>query len=445
VDWLEEEGCGQGSVRYKLRDWLFSRQRYWGEPFPLIELEDGGIEPVPEDALPVELPDIDDYRATADGEPALARAEDWLRVTSKDGRPARRPVHTMPQWAGSCWYYLRFISPRLDTAGWERDEEKYWMPVDLYVGGAEHAVLHLLYARFWQHVLYDLGYVSSPEPFKKLVNQGMIHHTSYRDEKGRYHYWEDVEERDGEWFVKGTDILVETRREKMSKSRYNVVTPDAMCEQYGADALRLYELFMGPIEDANDWDTSGVPGMRRFLDRVWRLVWDDRNDRMSEQIVEGDSDDVDLERALHSAIKKVSDSIESLRFNTAISEMMIFVNEATKSESIPRAWIETFLKFLSPFAPHVAEELWQRLGHDEDLLQEVWPTHDASKLRTDTITLAVQVDGKLRCTVEVPADVEKEDVMKAARAHEKVSEILRGRTLEREIYVPGRLVNLVTK
>jgi leucyl-tRNA synthetase len=306
-------------------------------------------------------------------------------------------------------------------------------------------VLHLLYARFWQHVLYDLGYVSSPEPFKKLVNQGMIHHTSYRDEKGRYHYREDVEERDGEWFVKGTDIVVETRREKMSKSRYNVVTPDAMCEQYGADALRLYELFMGPIEDANDWDTSGVPGMRRFLDRVWRLVWDDRNDRMSEQIVEGDSDDVDLERALHRAIKKVSDSIESLRFNTAISEMMIFVNEATKSESMPRAWIEAFLKILSPFAPHLAEELWQRVGHDEDLLQEGWPTHYASKLRTDTITVAVQIDGKLRGTVEVPSTHEKEDVVKAARALEKVSEILRGRILEREIYVPGRLVNLVTK
>jgi leucyl-tRNA synthetase len=319
------------------------------------------------------------------------------------------------------------------------------MPVDLYVGGAEHAVLHLLYARFWQYVLYDLGYVSSPEPFKKLVNQGMIHHTSYRDEKGKYHYREDVEERNGEWFIRGSDIVLETRREKMSKSRYNVVTPDAMCEEYGADALRLYELFMGPIEDANDWDTSGVPGMRRFLDRVWRLVWDDRNDRMSKQIAEGDSDDVDLERQLHRAIKKVSDSIESLRFNTAISEMMIFVNEATKAECLPRTWVETFLKILSPFAPHVAEELWLRLGNDEDLLKEKWPTQDASKLRTDTITLAVQVDGKLRGTVEVPTTFDKEDVMKAVRAHEKVSEFLRSRTVEREIYVPGRLVNLVTK
>jgi leucyl-tRNA synthetase len=231
----------------------------------------------------------------------------------------------------------------------------------------------------------------------------------------------------------------------MSKSRYNVVTPDAMCEEHGADALRLYELFMGPIEDANDWDTSGVPGMRRFLDRVWRLVWDDRNDRISEQIVESDSGDVAVERALHRAIKKVTESVASLRFNTALAEMMIFVNEATKSERVPREWVENFLKILLPFAPHVTEELWQRMGHDEDLLQERWPTHDPSKLRTDTITLAVQVDGKLRCTVEVPTDVEKEDVMNAVRAHEKVSEILRGRTLEREIYVPGRLINLVTK
>jgi leucyl-tRNA synthetase len=273
LSWLEQHAYGRRSVRYKLRDWLFSRQRYWGEPFPLIELEDGTIEPVPESDLPVLLPDLEDYRATEDGQPALARAEDWVHVTTREGKRARRPLHTMPQWAGSCWYYLRFISPHLETAPWEKAEEAYWMPVDLYVGGAEHAVLHLLYARFWHHVLFDLGWVSTREPFLRLVNQGMIHHTSYRDRKGKYYYHDEVEEREGKRYVKGSDEPVEGRREKMSKSRYNTVNPDAICEEYGADALRLYELFIGPIEDANDWDSAGVAGMRRFLDRLWRLVW----------------------------------------------------------------------------------------------------------------------------------------------------------------------------
>ena len=444
VEWLERNQQGRRAVRYRLRDWLFSRQRYWGEPFPLMELEDGTFETVPETELPVELPDLEDYGATKDGRPALARAEDWVNITNKDGKPARRPLHTMPQWAGSCWYYLRFINPRLDTKPWDPDEEKYWMPVDLYVGGAEHAVLHLLYARFWHHVLHDLGLVSTPEPFQRLVNQGMIHHTSYRDERGKHYYQKEVEERNGKWYAKETNATVEPRREKMSKSRYNVVSPDDMCEKYGADALRLYELFMGPIEDANDWDTSGVPGMRRFLERVWRLVWDDRAGRLQDHLVEGPVDNAELERRLHSAIKKVTEAIENLRFNTAISEMMIFVNEAVKSDQISKEWMEQFLKTLCPFAPHIAEELSQKLGHDVGLVDADWPEYDETKLAVDSVTIAVQVDGKLRGTVVVRPETSRDEVLQEARLSPKVMEMLHGRTVRNEIYVPGRLVNFVT-
>jgi leucyl-tRNA synthetase len=445
VEWLVHHERGRRAVRYRLRDWLFSRQRYWGEPFPLMELEDGTIETIPETQLPVELPDLEDYSATEDGRPALARADDWVRIMDKNGKPALRPIHTMPQWAGSCWYYLRFISPRLETHPWDPDEERYWMPVDLYVGGAEHAVLHLLYARFWHLVLYDLGLVSTPEPFQRLVNQGMIHHTSYRDGRGKYYYREEVEERDNEWRVKETHEAVEARREKMSKSRFNVVSPDDMCGRYGADALRLYELFMGPIEDANDWDTSGVPGMRRFLERIWRLVWDDREDRLRDHLVDGPVDNVAVDRQLHSAIKKVADSVESLRFNTAISEMMIFVNQAVRAELVSKEWMETFLKILCPFAPHIAEELWQKLGHEVGLIDAVWPEYDEAKLAVETVTIAVQVDGKLRGTVVVRSEANQEEAVKEARLSPKVAESLEGRTLRKEIYVPGRLLNFVTK
>jgi leucyl-tRNA synthetase len=318
------------------------------------------------------------------------------------------------------------------------------MPVDLYVGGAEHAVLHLLYARFWHHVLFDIGWVSTPEPFERLVNQGMIHHTSYRDERGKYHYRGDVEEKEGKWVVKGSGEPVEVRREKMSKSRYNTVSPDSMCEEYGADALRLYELFMGPIEDANDWESSGVAGMRRFLDRFWRLVWDDRSNRIHRRVVEEPIRNDTVERALHSAIKKVTESVESLRFNTAISEMMVFVNEATQAEELARDWMKSFIKILFPFAPHITSEVWRRLGHEGDLMHEDWPAYDEDKLAVETITLAVQIDGKLRATIEVPANVREEDALAAAKADEKVQRFLRDRTVRREVYVPDRLVNLVT-
>jgi len=434
IEWLEQNNHGKGAIRYRLRDWLFSRQRYWGEPFPIVIDEDGNPKLIPESDLPVELPELAEFKPTPDGQPPLARAQEWVKTTDPEtGKPALRETNTMPQWAGSCWYYLRFISPTLDTAAWDAEEEKYWMPVDLYVGGAEHAVLHLLYARFWHQVLYDAGHVSTPEPFQRLVNQGMVHDYSYKDDAGKYYYPEQVEEREGTWYVKDSDRQVTRRLEKMSKSRYNVVNPDDMCEQYGADALRLYELFMGPLEDGVEWETSGVAGTRRFLDRVWRLKIDD-----SAGI------NADVDRALHAAIKKVSQGVKSLRFNTAISEMMVFCNEATKVGSVTKAQMDAFVRVLSPFAPHLCEEMWQQtLGHTDSLTYAAWPEWDEAKLVADTITLAVQVCGKMRGTIEVAADISKDDAIAAAKADEKVAKFIEGKTMRREIYVPGRLINLV--
>jgi leucyl-tRNA synthetase len=322
------------------------------------------------------------------------------------------------------------------------------MPVDLYVGGSEHATLHLLYARFWHKVLYDCGLVSTAEPFQRLVHQGMIHDWSYRADSGKYYGRDEVEQRGDKWFVKGSDVAVERKLEKMSKSKQNVVNPDDMCAEYGADALRLYELFMTPLEDGGEWETSGVAGTRRFLDRVWRLVVETDGDasdtgKLNPKLVDGDEGDRDVKRALHAAIKKVTDSVDQLRFNTAIAEMMVFVNEATKAASVPRAWMETFVKILSPFAPHLAEELWQRLGHADSLAFEAWPAFDQSALAVDTITLAVQIAGKMRGTIEVPADVSEKAAIEAAKADPKIARFLEGKTIRREIYVPGRLVNLV--
>ncbi len=443
IEWLEAEGHGKGTIQYRLRDWLFSRQRYWGEPFPIIDTDEG-VKVLPEDALPVLLPELDAYRPTEDGRPPLARAAEWVQTVDPDtGRPAQRETNTMPQWAGSCWYYLRFISPNDTTQAWDPEEERYWMPVDLYVGGAEHAVLHLLYARFWHKVLYDLGLVSTAEPFQRLVNQGMIHAHSYRDERGRFYYPEEVEERDGAFVVKADGTAVNQKLEKMSKSRYNVVNPDDMCREFGADAMRLYELFMGPLEDGAIWETAGVSGTRRFLDRVWRLVVDLHSGERASGLVDGTVADRDLERALHGAIKKVTESVASLRFNTAISEMMIFVNEATKAERVGVAQIEALLKILSPFAPHLCEELYARLGHTEGLAYAPWPTWDESKLTVDTITVAVQVNGKVRGQIEVAVDADQATVLAAAKADENVARYLAGGALRREIYVAGRLVNLV--
>ncbi|HVV84755.1 MAG TPA: leucine--tRNA ligase [Kofleriaceae bacterium] len=458
IAWLAARGLGEKSVRYRLRDWLFSRQRYWGEPFPTIELADGTVKVLPESSLPVVLPELDAFKPTPDGRPPLARAEAWLHTTDPStGAPAARDTNTMPQWAGSCWYYLRFLSPHARDVAWEPAEETYWMRggaggpeplggVDLYVGGSEHATLHLLYARFWHKVLYDCGLVSTKEPFQRLFHQGMIHKPSFRDARGKYYFDHEVEQVGGRWLVKETGDAVEVRSEKMSKSKYNVVNPDDMCDEFGADALRLYELFMGPLEDGTDWATDGVSGCRRFLDRAWRLLAGDEESGTASKVTDevGDRPELrEVERALHAAIKHVTESVDNLRLNTAISSLMVFVNEATRVGEVPKAWFEQFVTILAPFAPHLGEELWQRLGHAESITYAPWPAFDEAKLRRDTMTIAVQVAGKLRGTVEVPTDASQDAILAAAKADPKVQEFLAGKPLRREIYVPGRLVNLV--
>ncbi|MEO6776770.1 MAG: leucine--tRNA ligase [Kofleriaceae bacterium] len=472
IAWLVEHDRGEGTIRYRLRDWLFSRQRYWGEPFPLIELGDGTVKPVPLADLPVRLPELADYKPTADGRPPLARATEWLKTTDPDtGLPATRETNTMPQWAGSCWYYLRFISPTRDDVAWDREEENYWMPVDLYVGGAEHAVLHLLYARFWHKVLFDAGLVSTKEPFQRLVNQGMVHKGSFHDPVNRKHYsFDEVEDRShkivdgkpldpktdnlgrlsqGDWYAKGTEIKLETKLDKMSKSRYNVVNPDDMCREYGADAMRLYELFMGPVEDGVEWETNGVSGTRKFLDRVWRLLVVPADPPATVETLgtkvrdDAATDNKPLERVLHAAIKKVTQAVGDMRFNTAIAEMMVFVNEATKAPEIPRPWFEMFVKLLSPFAPHLCEEIWQRLGHTTTIAYEPWPLADESKLVRETLKIGIQVGGKLRSEIEVPADATQETILAAAKADDKIQPFIAGKEIKREVYVKGRLVNLV--
>jgi leucyl-tRNA synthetase len=439
IAWLEDNTLGQGTVRFKLRDWLFSRQRYWGEPFPIYH-KDGQSHLVPRSELPVELPQIDEYKPTRDGLPPLARAKDWLHY-----KGGTRETNTMPQWAGSCWYYLRFLSPDRTDVAWDAGEEKYWMPVDLYVGGSEHAVLHLLYARFWHKVLYDAGYVSTKEPFQRLFHQGMIHKTSFRDPaSGKYHTDTELEERAGAWYVKGTDVVVETKLDKMSKSRYNVVNPDDMAAEFGADAMRMYELFMGPLEDGVEWKTDGVAGTRRFLDRTWRLLVDPETDTLTTKVsTDAPETNRELERKLHVAIKRVTESVTDLRFNTAISSMMELVNEATVTPQIPRAWFEMLVKILSPFAPHVAEELWQRLGHRSSIAYAPWPPFDEAKLTRALLKLGVQVNGKTRGEIEVPADADEASVLAVARSDAKIAPLLDGKPLKREIYVRGRLVNFV--
>ncbi|MGH9464244.1 MAG: leucine--tRNA ligase, partial [Thermoanaerobaculia bacterium] len=365
IRWLEEHAKGRRRVEYKLRDWLFSRQRYWGEPFPIVHLPDGEICPLPESVLPVELPSIDEYRPTDDGRPPLARApQTWLSVTLPDGRVGQRETNTMPQWAGSCWYYLRYLDPRNDREIFSREAERYWMPVDLYIGGVEHAVLHLLYARFWHKVLFDCGLVSTPEPFQRLFNQGMILAYSYQDARGKYYDSRQVVERAGRFFA--GDVELTAQVEKMSKSKSNVFSPDEIIDQHGADAMRLYELFMGPLEAQKPWQMAGVEGVRRFLERVWRLVVEERSGELSARVTEAPAQsEPELHRLLHKTIQKVLADTEALAMNTAISQMMIFVNAATQAATLPREILETFLRVLAPYAPHLAEESWSRLGHQE--------------------------------------------------------------------------------
>ena len=403
IEWLEEKGIGERSVNYRLRDWNFSRQRYWGEPFPLIHKKDGEVAPLSYDELPLELPQVESYEPTGTGESPLAGITEWVEVKDPEtGEVVLRETNTMPQWAGSCWYYLRYIDPHNQERPWDRDKEKYWMPVDLYVGGAEHAVLHLLYARFWHKVLFDLGEVSTPEPFGRLVNQGLI-----LGEDG----------------------------EKMSKSRGNVVNPDDIIEQFGADAMRLYEMFMGPLEMVKPWATSGIHGVKRFLDRAWRLC--------QKPIVDAEPP-LEQKRALHKAIKKVTEDIEGLRFNTAISGLMILVNELTPAEVQHREIISALVKILNPFAPHVAEEIWrERLGGKGSVNREDWPSFDPSLLEEDTVTIVVHVNGKLRGRLEVAKNTDKTEIEQQALALESIQAHTEGKTVRRVIVVPGKLVNIV--
>jgi leucyl-tRNA synthetase len=407
--WLAERGQGKKAINYKLRDWNFSRQRYWGEPFPILHADDGRIIPLSEDELPLVLPEVADYRPPGTGESPLAKATDWLNVTLADGTKAKRETNTMPQWAGSCWYYLRYLDPRNAEQGWDPAKEQYWMPVDLYIGGAEHAVLHLLYSRFWHKFLYDLGRVHTKEPFKKLINQGMI---------------------------LGED------NQKMSKSRGNVVNPDHVIAEFGADSMRLYEMFMGPLEAMKPWSMQGVQGVYRFLQKTWRLVVEEETGALDPSVRDAQPDEETL-RLLHQTIRKVGGDIETFAFNTAISAMMIFVNHLARREVKPRAAVEPFLLILAPFAPHLAEELWERLGHGRSLAYGPWPQYDEELAREKQIELAVQINGKVKDRIVVAAEADEESIKAAALANEKVVAALTGKTPRKVIVIKSRLVNIV--
>ena len=448
IRWLEDKKVGRRKVQFKLRDWLFSRQRYWGEPFPILHLEDGTIKVLTAEDLPVLLPQINEYRPTADGKPPLARAKDWLTTIDRaTGRKATRETNTMPQWAGSCWYYLRFIDPLNDREPWSKEAEKYWMPVDLYVGGVEHAVLHLLYSRFWHKVFFDAGLVSTKEPFKSLRNQGMILAYSFQDSRGRYFYPEDVVVEGERAFTREGHGPLESRIEKMSKSKLNVVNPDDVIESHGADSMRLYECFMGPLEGDRPWQTSGVEGVRRFLDRVWRLFFQSAQNGAEEWLSKGivsGHDDPELDRLLHKTIQKVTEDLEAMALNTAIAQMMTFVNAATGRDKLSKENLEKLVLLLAPFAPHIAEEIWHALGHDSTLAYEPWPRFDPILVRDDTIEIAVQVNGKLRDTIAVAVDASTEDLERAALASDKIKKQLAGALPRKVIVVPGKIVNIVS-
>ncbi|MCM3339620.1 leucine--tRNA ligase [Paenibacillus sp. MER TA 81-3] len=409
IEWLEAEGKGKGKITYRLRDWLFSRQRYWGEPIPILHLEDGTIKPVPESELPVMLPDIDQIRPSGTGESPLANVTEWVNtVDSETGLKARRETNTMPQWAGSCWYYLRFIDPKNENELCSKEKLAKWLPVDLYIGGVEHAVLHLLYARFWHKVLYDLGVVETKEPFYKLVNQGMI---------------------------------LGTNGEKMSKSRGNVINPDNIVNEFGGDTLRMYEMFMGPLEVTKPWNTNGVEGMFRFLNRIWRLFVNEE-DQLNSKIVDGNADDAFL-RTWHKTVKKVTEDMENLRFNTAISQLMIFINEAYKTDVLPRQAMENFVQMLSPLAPHIAEELWLRLGHNESITYVSWPTYDEALTIDAEVEIVIQVNGKIADRMNVAADADEAAMQEKAMSLQNVQDAIAGKTVRKVIAVKGRLVNIV--
>jgi leucyl-tRNA synthetase len=481
IEQLEEAGDGRGAITYKLRDWLFSRQRYWGEPFPILLDSQGYAHAVKESELPVTLPEMSDFKPTGTPEPPLSKVTDWVRVT-RDGQNLTRETNTMPQWAGSCWYYLRFIDPKNTERFVDPVKEKYWMPIDLYVGGVEHAVLHLLYARFWHKVLFDLNHVSTPEPFRRLVNQGLIlggqEYTAFWDGQTpislsdvRDIEEEDVEgkptmigvhrqtgkklvgtltpedqiEKKGEGYVLKAQptIRVDARAFKMSKSRGNVVNPDDIVTDYGADCFRLYEMYMGPLEQQKPWNTRDIVGMSRFLNSVWRhLIGDDELNPGKTRVTDGAIPEA-LDRQMHRAIKKVGEDIESLRFNTAIAELIKLNNELTALPTIPRELAENLALMLAPLAPHIAEEIWSRLGHERSLARRPWPTFDPAKLVETTMELPVQVNGKLRDKLRVPADADEATILQAAEAAPDIQPWITGKTIKKRIYVPKKLVNLV--
>lgn len=407
IDWLEKEGIGSRKITYRLRDWLFSRQRYWGEPIPVIHWEDGETTLVPEEELPLLLPKATEIKPSGTGESPLANLHDWVNVTDEFGRKGRRETNTMPQWAGSSWYFLRYIDPKNTEAIADKEKLTEWLPVDVYIGGAEHAVLHLLYARFWHKFLYDIGVVPTKEPFQKLFNQGMI---------------------------------LGENNEKMSKSRGNVVNPDEVVEKYGADTLRMYEMFMGPLDASIAWNENGLEGARKFLDRIWRLFVTEEG-ILAEKVTT--TANANLEKAYHHMVKTVTNHYENLRFNTGISQLMIFINEAYKQDSIPKEYAEGFVQLLSPIAPHLAEELWEILGHTETISYVTWPTYDETKLVEDEVEIVLQVNGKVKSKITVAKSLGKEELEKIAQEDDKMKENLEGKTIRKVIVVPGKLVNIV--
>ena len=409
IDWLEEHDAGHKKVNYRLRDWIFSRQRYWGEPIPVIHWDDGTTSLVPEDELPLELPKTDNIEPSGTGESPLANVEDWVNVYDENGRHGLRETNTMPQWAGSSWYWLRYTDPHNNEEFASKEALDYWSPVDLYVGGAEHAVLHLLYARFWHKVLYDLGLVPTKEPFMKLVNQGMI---------------------------------LGSNHEKMSKSKGNVVNPDDIVDQYGADTLRLYEMFMGPLEESVPWDEKGLHGANKWAQRVWRLLMDDNNhlrDRVST------FNDGKLTKVYNQTVKKVTEDYERMHFNTAISQLMVFVNEAYKVDDLPVEYMKGFVKMIAPIMPHMAEELWSQFGESDTITYQPWPTYDPKALVEDEVEMIVQVNGKVRAKIKMAKDTDRDEAQQLALANEHVKKFTNGKDIKKVIVVPNKIVNIVAK
>lgn len=435
ISWLEKHQKGNATITYKLRDWLFSRQRYWGEPFPLLKFEDGTIRILAEDELPLCPPEVSNYKPTPEGNSPLAQIKEWVEIVdSKTGKPAKRETHIMPQWAGSCWYYLRFCDPDNQKQAWSLDVEKYWMPVDMYIGGVEHAVLHLLYARFWHKVLYDCGYVHSLEPFQTLRNQGIIVARSYQNSHRAYVEPDHVQEKDGKYFDKRTGEELTSQIEKMSKSKLNGVTPDEIVQEFGADALRLYEMFMGPLEKEKIWNTDAVSGCRRFLNRFYDMATSDKiSDDTSEEAL----------KLGHRLVNGVGKDIESMQFNTAIAKMMEFINDFTKLPFYPRSVVKMAIQALAPFAPHLAEEAWEHLEFKESLSYTPFPIAEEKYLQDDVVTYVVQVNGKVRGRLELPKDQTQDVIYEKASRNPHIASYLDGQTISKVFFVPNKLLNIV--